>query len=98
MSKSSIKIIDKFKRAEKRHEILSDFIVKHQYVLYVYDDDEEDVIFDDLISCLDRIPSKFNIIEDYEYASNCYILQLLSYYIDKDKEHKDVGNYKLKFG
>lgn len=98
MSQSSIKLIDKFKKIEKQHRELSKFNVKHQYVLYIYDDGDEDIIFDDLISCLDKIPSKMKIIEDYQYVNKCYILELLSYYLDKNSMHKDVASFKLKFG
>jgi hypothetical protein len=98
MSKSTIKIIDKFKIAEKQHQELSKIKVIHQYVLYTYDNGDEKIIFDDLLSCLEKIPTKMNIIEDYQYADKCYIVELLSYYLDKDKNHTDIGNFKLKFG
>lgn len=99
MSKSNIKIIDKFKKIEKSHQKLTPFVVNQQYILYTYEEGEdEEIIFDDLISCLDRIPSKMKIIEYYQYSKKCYIIQLLSYYLDKDNNHVDVADFKLKFG
>lgn len=97
MSKCNIKLIDKFKKIENKHKELTKFKVKHQYILYVYNDGDEDIIFDDLISCLDKIPSKMKIIEDYQYVNKCYILELISYYED-DNTYKDVGSFKIKFG
>ena len=99
MSQTSISILDKFKRIEKRHqEENSNYKIQHQYVLHTYIDGEEDIKFDDLISCLDDIPTKFKIIEEYKYAEKCYIVELMSYYIDKDKAIKQVNNFKLRFG
>lgn len=97
MSQTSIKIIDKFKRIEKQHQSVIERKIRHQYILHTYIDGEEDIIFSDLISCLDSIPTKFKIVEDYQYAEKCYIVELLSYYIDNDKSTKEVGNFKLRF-
>lgn len=97
MSKCSIKLIDKFKKIENQHKELTKFKVNHQYVLYIYDNGDDNIIFDDLISCLSKIPSKMKVIEDYQYVSKCYILELISYYMENGI-HKDVGSFKMKFG
>lgn len=98
MSKSTFKNISKFKNVEKQIDLkYNDDKVYHQYILYVYNGDNEDTIFDDLISCLDKVPSKYKELENYIYCDKCYILELNSYII-KNNNVTVVNNYKIKFG
>jgi len=98
MSKATLKLINRFKDVEKQHKSKkSDDIVYHQYILYGYNGDNEEMIIDNLVPCLEKIPTRFKIIEDYIYCEKCYILELNSYII-KNKNIIIIDKFKIKFG
>jgi hypothetical protein len=98
MSKLNLNLINSFKSVEKQHQLKNiDFKINHQYVLYTYNGDDEDILCDNLINCLEKIPNKYKLLDNHIYCSNCYIIELNSYYI-KNNSAVVTNKYKMKFG
>lgn len=101
MTSQSYTAIDIFKKREKKHQSeVQGEPLYHTYFIYDYTDmesEEENVNSGDIISLLDKIPSKYKIIKDYDYSDKCYVIELISYTINKGV-HNVIGEFKLKFG